>query len=361
MTAPPHVFVIAEAGVNHNGSLDTARKLVEAAYAAGADAVKFQTFQAAELVSAAAPLAEYQARATGGAESQFDMLRKLELSREAHTALSRHCTALGIEFLSTPFDEESLGFLVEEIGVRCIKLGSGEITNAPLLVRAARFGRPILLSTGMSTLDEVEQALEALAFGYMSRDENPSLADLKGAFANPAAQALLKERVTLLHCTTEYPAPFEEVNLRAMQTLRRAFGLAVGLSDHTAGIAVPIAAAALQAVVIEKHFTLDRRLPGPDHKASLEPDELRAMIRGVREIEQALGVEEKAPTPSERKNRAVARRSLVAARDIRAGEKFSANNLAVKRPGTGISPRFYWDWLGKIADRDYCKDEVIFR
>lgn len=359
MTAALHVFVIAEAGVNHNGALDAARRLVEVAHSAGADAVKFQTFRAEQLVSTAAPLAEYQARASGRTETQLDMLRRLELTREAHHELSRHCAALGIEFLSTPFDEENLEFLVEDIGIRRIKLGSGDVTNAPLLVRAARFGRPILLSTGMSTLDEVEQALEALAFGYLNRNENPSTAGLKRAFADPTAQSVLKEKVTLLHCTTEYPAPFEEVNLRAMQTLRRAFGLAVGLSDHTAGIAVPIAAAALEAVVIEKHFTLDRNLPGPDHKASLEPDELREMVRSIREIERALGTERKAPTPSEQKNRVIARRSLVAARHIQAGEKFSSENLAVKRPGNGVSPRFYWEWLGKTAERDYQKDEVI--
>jgi N-acetylneuraminate synthase len=359
MTAASRIFLIAEAGVNHDGSLDRAHRLVEVAHAAGADAVKFQTYNAERLVSAAAPKAEYQARATGSTESQVDMLRRLELPREAHRALSRQCAALGIEFMSTPFDEGSLEFLEREIGIRRIKIGSGDITNAPLLVRAARSGMPVVLSTGMSTLEEVRQALEALAFGYLNGGASPSISAFARSFNDPEGQAALRRNVTLLHCTTEYPAPFEEVNLRAMQTLRREFGLAVGLSDHTVGIAVPIAAAACGASVIEKHFTLDRNLAGPDHGASLEPGELHAMITGVREIESALGSADKAPTPSELKNLRIARRSLVAARDIRAGEKFSSENIAVKRPGGGLSPRRYWEWLGRTAERNYAKDEMI--
>jgi N-acetylneuraminate synthase len=359
VTSAARVFIIAEAGINHNGSLESALRLVESAAAAGADAVKFQTFQADKLVSSAAPKADYQVRATGGAESQLEMLRRLELAPEAHRELHRRCLDFGIEFMSTPFDEESLEFLVREVNVRRIKIGSGDLTNAPLLVRAARTGRPLLLSTGMSTLEEVRQALEAIAFGMTNRDGTPKVSAMKQAFADAAAQAMLREKTTLLHCTTEYPAPCDEINLHAMHTLRREFGLAVGLSDHSAGIAVSIAAAALGAAVIEKHFTLDRRLPGPDHNASLEPEDLRAMVRGVREIELALGDGRKAPTASERKNLSIARRSLVAARDIHAGEKFNAENLAIKRPGTGISPRFYWDWLGRTAEREYRKDEVI--
>lgn len=359
MMAAPRVFVIAEAGVNHDGALDRAQRLVEVALAAGADAVKFQTYSTERLVSGGAPKADYQARATGAAESQTDMLRRLELSREAHRVLARQCATLGIEFMSTPFDEDSLEFLATEIGVRRVKIGSGDLTNAPLLVRAAQSGKPVVLSTGMGTLEEVRQALEVLAFGYLNPEATPSIPAFGRSFADPDGQAALRRNITLLHCTTEYPAPFEEVNLRAMQTLQRVFGLPVGLSDHTRGISVPIAAIACGASVIEKHFTLDRNLPGPDHKASLEPDELRAMVAGIREIEAALGATDKAPTPSELKNLQIARRSLVAARDIRAGEKFSPENIAVKRPGGGVSPRCYWEWLGKTARRSFAKDEMI--
>lgn len=353
------VYVIAEAGVNHNGSLDVARRLIDVAAAAGADAVKFQTFKAEKLVSRQAAKADYQQRTTNAAESQFEMIRKLELSDDDHLTLQRYCATAGIEFLSTPFDTESLDFLVRRMALPRLKLSSGEITNAPFLLAVGQTGKPVILSTGMSTLEDVEQAVGALAFGYLGTGEAPSAAAFARARKSPEGQVVLREKVSLLHCTTEYPAPFAEVNLRAMETLGSAFGLPVGYSDHTQGIAIPIAAAALGARIIEKHFTLDRALPGPDHAASLEPVELKAMVEGIRQVEQALGSANKSPTASELKNRAIARKSLIAGTAIRKGECFTAANLAIKRPGSGISPFFYWDQLGQVATRDYAEDDII--
>ncbi len=356
-----NIFIIAEAGVNHNGSLEQAIRLVDAAAGAGADAVKFQTFKADKLVGRAAPKADYQTKSTGAGESQHEMIRKLELDEPAHRCLEQHCRSRGIGFLSTPFDLESLDMLVSRFDLSLIKVASGEITNAPFLLAAARTGKPVILSTGMSDLGEVENALAVLAFGYLFRENEaaPSLAACKAAYGSEEGRSALEGRVKLLHCTTEYPAPLADVNLRAMETLRHAFGLPVGYSDHTEGIAIPVAAAALGATVIEKHFTLDRKLPGPDHKASLEPDELAHMVRAIRQVEQSLGSRRKAPTPSELKNLPVARKSLVAARAIAPGEAFTAENLAIKRPGAGISPLYYWDWLGKTATRHYAADDPI--
>lgn len=358
MNLPHRSYIIAEAGVNHNGSLDMARQLVDAAARAGADAVKFQTFQAVKLASRNAPKADYQTRMTGG-ESQLDMLRKLELDQDAHRTLIEYCRSQGIAFLSTPFDLPSLYLLALTFDLPRLKLPSGEITNAPFLLQAARTGKPIILSTGMSNLGEVEAALGVLAFGYSPLDREPTPDAFCEAYRSRAGQQALKRNVVLLHCTTEYPAPFAEVNLLAMDTLGSAFGLPVGFSDHTCGIAVPIAAAARGAVVLEKHFTLDRNLPGPDHKASLEPDELAQMVQGVRQVESALGSPLKTAAPSELKNLAVARKSLVAAGNIGAGERFSEQNLAIKRPGTGISPFRYWEFLGTTATRDFVTDEEI--
>jgi len=352
-------YIIAEAGVNHNGSIDLARKLIDAAMEAGADAVKFQTFRAEALVSDAAPKADYQKQATGSAESQLQMLKKLELDEAAHKALAAHCRARGIQFLSTPFDEESIELLDQRIGVPLIKVPSGEITNGPYLLAAARTGKPLILSTGMSTLDEVRAALEVIAFGYTERKRKPSRTAFRSAYRSPAGRRALKAKVTLLHCTTEYPAPFSDVNLRAMDTMREEFGLPVGFSDHTPGMIIPVAAVARGASVIEKHFTLDRSLPGPDHRASLEPRELRAMVRAIRDVEQATGSGVKEPAPSERKNIAVARRSIVASRAIRKGETFTTENITSKRPGAGASPMQYWDALGRKATKQYRKDEVI--
>ncbi len=353
------VYVIAEAGVNHNGSIEQAKRLIDVAADAGADAVKFQTFKADKLVSRSARKADYQVANTGTSESQHEMIKKLELDDAAHEVLIRHCKTRGIEFLSTPFDLESLDLLAHTLDLSRIKLPSGDITNAPLLLAAARTGKPAILSTGMSTLGEIEMALAVLAFGYTEPVGTPSVAAFQDAYACAAGRKALQDKVTLLHCTTEYPAPFAEVNLRSMATLAQAFGLAVGYSDHTPGIAIPVAAVALGAVLIEKHFTLDRNLPGPDHKASLEPDELKQMMRSIREVETALGTPIKQPAPSELRNRPIARKSLVAGRDIRRGEIFTAENLAVKRPGDGVNPTYYWDWLGKTADRDYLQDDKV--
>jgi len=354
------VYIIAEAGVNHNGSLEQAIRLIDVAAKAGANAVKFQTFKADKLVCRAAPKAEYQIENTGASESQHEMIRKLELDESAHATLIRHCNEKGIEFLSTPFDLESLEMLARKFDLSRIKLPSGDITNAPLLLEAARTGKPVILSTGMSTLGEIEVALGILAFGYSVKKEDiPSLVAFEKVYGSTMGRKALKNKVTLLHCTTEYPAPFADVNLRAMVTLQRAFGMPVGYSDHTPGIAIPVAAVALGAIIIEKHFTLDRNLPGPDHKASLEPDELNQMVNSIREVELALGSSIKQPAPSEIGNRTVARKSLVASRNIRKGEPYTQDNLAAKRPGDGISPIHYWEWLGKIAEIDYKQDDKV--
>jgi N-acetylneuraminate synthase len=334
------VFVIAEAGVNHNGSLDLAERLVDAAVEAGADAVKFQTFRAEELVSKYAPKAAYQRRTTGEAETQLAMVKKLELDDRSHERVFEHCAKAGIEFLSTPFDPVSVDALVR-LGVRRLKVPSGEITN-PLLLRAvARTGLPLIISTGMSTLEDVARALDVIAS------------------ATPSGAPAARDRLTLLHCTTEYPAPLAEVNLRAMTAMSNAFGLRVGYSDHTRGTTIPIAAAALGACIVEKHFTLDRSMPGPDHAASLEPGELRDMVRAIRDVEVALGDGRKAPTASELPNMTVARRSLVAARAIAKGEAFTPENLTVKRPGGGLSAMRYDEWIGRHAARDFEADEPI--
>ena len=353
-------FVIAEAGVNHNGSVEMARDLIEVAADAGADAIKFQTFQAEKLVSEEAPKADYQQEKTDAEESQADMLRALELSPEQHQAIAEHCEAHDIQFLSTPFDAQSARFLVEEFDVPRIKIGSGELTNGPLLLGIARLGRPVILSTGMGTLGEVEQALAVLAYGYTyDRENRPTATDLQLAFASEEGQSALETYVTVLHCITEYPAPVETANLRAMDTLAQAFDLPVGLSDHTKGIAVPIAAVARGGVLVEKHFTLDRSLPGPDHDASLEPDELRDMVQGIRNAEAALGESLKAPSDPEWENRSVARKSLVATQPIEKGDTFTEENLGVKRPGNGLSPMRYWELLATQASKALESGEQI--
>jgi N,N'-diacetyllegionaminate synthase len=328
-------LIIAEAGVNHDGDLAMARKLVGVAASAGADVVKFQTFSADRLVTSGARKADYQVRTTGVSESQHAMIHRLELSRDMHVALIEECTRRGIEFLSSGFDASDIDLLVE-LGIKRFKIPSGEMTNLPYLRHIGRNGKEVILSTGMATLGEIEEALEVL-----ERAGTP------------------RQLVTLLHCTTEYPTPMPEVNLRAMQAIHAAFGVSVGYSDHTPGIEVPIAAVALGASVIEKHFTLDRDLPGPDHRASLEPAELEAMVRGIRNIEIALGDGVKRVTPSEAKNKLVARKSLVASRAIRAGERYSTENITTKRPGTGISPMRWDEVMGRIAPRDFSVDELI--
>lgn len=328
-------LIIAEAGVNHNGDLGLARQLVDAAADAGADIVKFQTFRADRLVTAVARKADYQAAATGAGESQHAMLQRLELTRAMHDELRAHCLTRGIEFFSTAFDDDSLDLLAD-MGLHRFKIPSGEITNLPFLRRIAGYGKPVVVSTGMATLDEVEAALVALE-----------------------AAGLPRRLVTVLQCTTEYPAPMADVNLRAMLTLRDKLGVAVGYSDHTRGIEVAIAAVALGAVVIEKHFTLDRTLPGPDHQASLEPAELAAMVAAIRNVELALGDGVKRPGTGEEKNKAVARKSIVASRPIRAGEQFDPTNLTVKRPGGGLSPMRWDEVVGRVSARDFFADELI--
>jgi len=359
MSSQP-VFVIAEAGVNHNGSLDLARQLIDAAATAGADAVKFQTFRSEAVISRFAVKAQYQIANTGADESQLDMVRKLEFGAAEHAALIEHCRSRDIVFLSTPFDLESVVLLTREFNLPRLKIPSGEITNLPLLLAVGRAGKPIIMSTGMAELDEIETALSVLAFAFTAApDERPSTEKLAAAYRDSRARELLRSRVVLLHCTTEYPAPFEDVNLRAMDTMAAAFGLPVGYSDHTPGITIPVAAVARGAVVIEKHVTIDRTLPGPDHVASIEPQELTSMVRMIRNVEAALGDGRKRAMPSEVKNIAIARKSLVASRPIATGERFSETNLTTKRPGSGVSAMRYYDFLGRTARRDYASDELI--
>lgn len=325
-------LIIAEAGVNHNGSLEMAKELVRVARECGADIVKFQTSKLDSLVSKTAQMADYQKKNTGTVESQKEMLKKLLLDFEAFTELAAYCREIGITFLSTPFDIESIHFLdpLQDIW----KVPSGEITNYPYLVEIARTGKPVIISTGMAEMHEIENAIELL--------KNNGTKD-----------------ITVLHCTTEYPAPIEDVNLNVMKTFEEKFGLPVGYSDHTQGIEIDIAAAALGAVVIEKHFTLDRDLPGPDHKASLEPAELKAMVDGIRKVDLAMGSFEKHPSDAELKNRAVARKSIVAKRHIACGEELTEENITTKRPGNGIDPMKWPEVLGTKAVRDFEEDELI--
>lgn len=355
-------FIIAEAGVNHNGDRPLAKALIDIAAEAGADAVKFQTFQAAQIVSCHAPKTQYQSQTTDPDETQLAMLQKLQLSLEDHRELIDHAQKQEIQFLSTPFDFPSLELLTQRFGLKTIKISSGDITNAPFLLEVARSASKIILSTGMSTLAEVEAALGVLAFGFISeKDIFPQSGDFEQAYGSKLGQESLKKRVTLLHCTSEYPTPFIDVNLYAMDTLAAAFGLPVGYSDHTEGIHIALAAVARGAKIIEKHFTSDRRLPGPDHLASLEPQELKQMIKYIREIEQAFGDGIKRPMPSESKNRTLVRKSLIASQDIKAGQIFSHKNMTCKRPGEGCSPFKYWDILGQHATQDFALDELIHR
>jgi N-acetylneuraminate synthase len=355
-----NVKIIAEAGVNHNGDEKLAFKLVDAAKYAGADIVKFQTFKAKNLVTANAVQCDYQITNTKKTESQLDMLSRLELSYEAHHRLLSYCEELGIEFLSTAFDSDSLDFLVHDLNLKTLKIPSGEITNAPLVLEHALTGCDLIVSTGMATLAEIEAVLGVIAFGYINSDcIVPSLNAFANAYYSVEGQKAIQSKVTLLHCTTEYPAPLIDINLNAMDTMRYAFKLPVGYSDHSAGIIVPIAAVAKGAVLIEKHFTLDNNMEGPDHKASLEPDELHAMIKGIRDVELVLGDGIKGPRPSEIKNKDIARKSIVAIKDIKVGQSYSNENIAIKRPGNGVSPYQYWEMLNKKASKSHTEGEVI--
>jgi N,N'-diacetyllegionaminate synthase len=328
-------LIIAEAGVNHNGDINLAKRLIDAAAEAGADLVKFQTFNADRLVTRTAKKADYQNQTTDNKESQHEMLRRLELSPEMHHELIAHCASRNIGFFSTGFDIESVDLLVS-LGQNHFKIPSGEITNLPYLRHIGRLGKAVIFSTGMATMGEIEATIGALEQAGTSRSN-----------------------ITVLHCTTEYPTPMAEVNLRAMQSIHTVFGVAAGYSDHTSGIEVAIAAVAMGATVIEKHFTLDRNLPGPDHKASLEPAELKAMVKAIRNIELALGDGIKRLTPSEARNKPVVRKSLVASQTIKAGEAFNVQNITAKRPGTGISPMRWDEVMGRIAPRDFMEDELI--
>ncbi len=329
------IFIIAEAGVNHNGSIETAKKLIDAAKEAGADAVKFQTFSAEKLTAETAPKAEYQKQNSDKNESQFTMLKKLELDKSGHIELMKYCNNTGILFMSSPFDLDAVDFL-NSIGLEIFKIPSGEITNLQYLRKIGSLGKKVILSTGMATLSEILDALIVLT--------------------NLGTK---KENITILHCSTEYPAPFEEVNLKAMIEIEKVTGCKTGYSDHTTGIIVPIAAASIGAKIIEKHFTLDKNMPGPDHKASLLPHELKEMVEAIRIVEKIKGDGHKRPTASELKNRDIARKSIVAAKNILAGEIFSSENLTVKRPGTGISPMLWDEIIGKKAIKNYKKDELI--
>lgn len=331
------VFIIAEAGVNHNGDMELAKQLIDVAAEAGADAVKFQTFTAEALVSRSAPKANYQRQTTDTTETQYAMIKKLELNQSAHQLLMEHSHRKGIMFLSSPFDLESINTL-DELGIEIFKIPSGEITNLPYLRKIGKLEKPVLLSTGMSTIKEVEAALKVLSDAGTS-----------------------KEQITVLHCNTEYPTPMNDVKLHAMQTMADLLGVEIGYSDHTLGIEIPIAAVAMGAKAIEKHFTLNKSLPGPDHRASLEPQQLQAMVRAIRNIEQALGDGIKQPTASELKNRPIARKSIVAKRAIKQGELFSSENLTVKRPGSGISPMEWDSLIGTKASKNFQIDEQISR
>jgi len=352
-------YIIAEAGVNHDGDVGDALRLVDAAADCGADCVKFQIFSAGAISSAAAPKAQYQLSTTDSAETAHDMLAALELPLDGFFKLKERATARKIDFLCTPFDHASLRFLVDELRLKTIKIGSGDLTNAPLLLDAARAGTDVILSTGMSRLDEIEHALGVLAFGNAEAGTAPGALAFKAAWANPLRRATLRDRVVLLHCTTEYPAPPESINLLAIDTLREAFGLAVGYSDHSEGTEVAIAAVARGASMLEKHLTLDRSRPGPDHAASLEPAAFAAMVAAVRTIDLALGDGAKVVQAAERGNVAVVRKSLVARVAIRAGELYSEQNLTCKRPGHGMSPYRLWDLYGKPAPRDFEPDDLI--
>ena len=353
-----HTLIIAEAGVNHSGSLETALALVDAAADAGADIVKFQTFNASSLAGRSAVKADYQQRTTDASESQLAMLQRLELPQSAHFTLIAHAKERGIEFLSTPFDHQSLDFLLS-LNLPRIKIGSGDLTNAPLLHLVAKAGATLILSTGMATLGEVEEALGVLAHGYSGSSEAPSIAAFRAAWRDPTARQCLSRHVSLLHCTTEYPCPPEDVNLAAMATMRSAFQLPVGYSDHTDGFEISLAAVALDAGIIEKHLTLDRNAEGPDHAASLEPADFKRMVSAIRNIEGALGDGVKAPKNSEVKNVAVARKSMVAARPLKAGEVLGPADITTKRPGSGRSPIEYWSLIGTTAARPYEPDDQL--
>tara|TARA_R110000787_G_scaffold174448_3_gene287032 strand:+ start:461 stop:1549 length:1089 start_codon:yes stop_codon:yes gene_type:complete len=351
-------FIIAEAGVNHNGDIGRAIEMVDAASTAGADAIKFQTFVPEEVALPDTKTASYQKQNTGD-DTQLNMIKSFHLNADAHFKLVDHCASRGITFLSSPFDRPSLKFLTQELSVPLLKIPSGEITNGPLLLDAARSGLPVIMSTGMCNLDDVRQALDVLAFGALNDTVPVGRKSFEGMFSTAEGYSALSDKVALLHCTTAYPTPFEAVNLRAIETLKSWFGLTVGYSDHTLGIVAAIAATALGSKVIEKHFTLDCNLPGPDHQASLEPGPLNEMVSSIRAVELAMGQGEKVHTKIETENIPAARKSLVTLSAIKKGEIFSEKNMGIKRPGTGTSPMEYWDFIDQPAKQDFEKNKVI--
>ena len=341
------MVVIAEAGVNHNGSVETAKALITAAASCGVDAVKFQTFRATSVIARSAPKAAYQVASGPEDEGQLAMVQKLELPWEAWKDLVAHCAAEGVQFLSTPFDGASLRLLVDDLQMPIVKIGSGEVSNAPFLLEIARTRLPVIMSTGMSTLGDVEEALGVFAWAWTGEPGAPGRdAFMRARYSDQGQRALLAS-MTLLQCVTEYPTPFDAVNLRGMDTLRQAFGLPVGFSDHTLGWAVPLAAVARGATVIEKHFTLSQSMEGPDHRASLEPEQMRAMVEGIRQVEACLGSAIKGPSRVEWGNRGVARRGIVATRALPGGHVLTAADLTTKRPAAGLSPMDYWELLGR--------------
>jgi len=353
------VFIIAEAGVNHNGDPDVAFQLIDVASDSGVDAIKFQTFNTDELVTTAAPKAAYQTASVGRQVSQYEMLKNLELSKSAQKELKQYSEKKGLVFMSSAFDIPSLNFIVYELGIDLLKIPSGEVTNGPLLFEYGRTGRNLIMSTGIASLEEIRLALGVIAHASLNPNQNPSTKNILESFESDEVQELLRRRVTLLQCTSEYPTPINELNLRAIDTLRKEFGVRIGFSDHSEGIFAAVAAAALGSVVIEKHFTLDKELEGPDHRASLNPEELGLMVGEVRKVEFALGDGLKIPTASELVNQSAVRKSLYAKVPIKAGDCFTIDNLISKRPQIGISPMEYWKILGKVSQRSYAKDEQI--
>ncbi len=351
-------YIIAEAGVNHNGSFDMAKQLIDVAIESGAHAVKFQTFLSEEVIAKDTPKCGYQIEQTGSDESQLEMIQKLQLSFDQKRELFEYGRSKGIEVLSTPFDLQSLEFLLD-LKMSRIKIASGEITNPLLLLNAGKSQKPVILSTGMSTLKDIQTALEILVFGYLNNGDEPSYENFTKAFCTAEGQDLLKEKVTILHCTTNYPAPYDELNLNVIETMQKAFRVDVGYSDHSKGFLASCIAVSKGATIVEKHFTLDNDLPGPDHKASLNPQDLKDLVINIKKTEEMLGRSEKIPSHGELETAALVRRSIVAGGDISEGEVFTEENLKLKRPGTGLGPENYFDLIGKESKKTYKLDDFI--
>ena len=357
-----NIYFIAEAGVNHNGKLSLALKLVDAAVEAGANAVKFQTFKSENLASKSAAKAKYQSKTTNKNETQLEMLKSLELKNKEYFQIKKYCRLKKIDFLTTAFDEDSLLFITKKLKVNILKIPSGEITNGPLLLAHGLTGLDIILSTGMASIKEIREALGIIVFGYINKKVKniiPSKKLFTAALRSSQGQKLLKNKITILHCTTEYPAPLDDINLNAIQDIANNFDTNIGYSDHSAGELVPLVAASMNVKIIEKHFTLNKKMNGPDHKASLNPSELKNLISKIREIEKIKGIKIKKAYRSEKKNINIARKSLIAKKDINSGEIFTKNNITSKRPGKGISPMKYWDYIGKKSKKNYKEDEII--